>query len=87
VIKWELEKKTEEYNSSDKDEKNDKKAKTKRTVLVAYPSKKKEVHKVPSTRLTISEDGEYLAVGGSDGSVAVMKSENLKIVRKRVYFQ
>jgi hypothetical protein len=90
--RWGLEKKIEEYpeketTTKDKEkeqekEKDNKKDKNKKVLLVAFPSKKKEVHKVPSTRLAISEDGEYLAVGASDGSIVVTKSENLQPVKR-----
>jgi WD40 repeat protein len=36
---------------------------------------------VPSTRLKSSDSGEYLAVGGSDGSVTVFRTENNKLER------
>mmetsp|Transcript_30612 Transcript_30612/g.33447 ORF Transcript_30612/g.33447 Transcript_30612/m.33447 type:complete len:428 (-) Transcript_30612:87-1370(-) len=89
LIKWGIEKKEEKVvdkvESEDEDEKklSDKKEQSKTTtVLVTFYDKKKEVHKVPSTRLAMSEDGKYLAIGASDGSVSVVEVEKLKEVKK-----
>jgi WD40 repeat protein len=75
----------DKVESEDEDEKklSDKKEQSKTTtVLVTFYDKKKEVHKVPSTRLAMSEDGKYLAIGASDGSVSVVEVEKLKEVKK-----
>lgn len=39
------------------------------------------VVKVPSTRLKMSDGGDYLAVGASDGSVTVVDVESFQTVR------
>ena len=46
----------------------------------AKPMKVVVVSKVPSTRLRISDSGEHLAVGVSDGSVVVVRTSDLKKV-------
>ena len=37
--------------------------------------------RVPSTRLKASDSGEYLAVGGSDGSVTVFRTDGSRLER------
>ena len=40
----------------------------------------KSVSKVPSTRLKMSEHGDYLAVGASDGTVTLISASTFKTV-------
>jgi hypothetical protein len=42
------------------------------------------VVKVPSTRLKMSEGGDYLAVGASDGSVTVVDVESFQTVHELI---
>ena len=51
-----------------------------RTAVNVSVSRTMLVVKVPSTRLKISEGGDYLAVGGSDGSVTVIDVEGFQTV-------
>ena len=37
--------------------------------------------KFPCTRLKMSEQGEYLAIGASDGAVVVVETDSMKQVR------
>lgn len=43
---------------------------------------KKMVAKVPCTRLRISDDGQYLAVGCSDGSVSICSTRSLSQIKR-----
>lgn len=47
----------------------------------AYYVKSKPIGKVPCTKLCQSLDGQYLAVGGSDGRVTVVDSDSLAEVQ------
>jgi WD40 repeat protein len=48
--------------------------------ITINPVKVVQVGKVPLTRLSSSEDGNYLAVGGSDGRVTLLHADTLKTV-------
>lgn len=81
--RWGLEKKKGDSINKEKDKKEEEEINEK-IILVAFPEKKKEVHKVPSTRLSISEDASYIAIGASDGSVALVKSDTLQSVSNSI---
>jgi len=53
-----------------------------RTALSVSVSRTREISKVPSTRLKLSEEGTYIAVGASDGSVTVVEVEGFQTVSK-----
>lgn len=44
------------------------------------PTKVKQIGTVPLTRLAISQDGQCIAVGGSDGKVTLLDCDTVKIV-------
>ncbi len=46
----------------------------------AIPSKVLQVGSVPLTRLAMSDDGNFLAIGGSDGKVTLVNSQTMKTV-------
>ena len=51
-----------------------------RTAVNVSVSRTMMVVKCPSTRLKISDGGDYLAVGGSDGSVTIIDVEGFQTV-------
>ena len=53
-----------------------------RTAVNVSVSRTMMVVKCPSTRLKISDGGDYLAVGGSDGSVTIIDVEGFQTVRQ-----
>lgn len=66
----------------DKTNKSDAKADEAQIIRVQYtPKKKIEVVKSPSIRLSISDDGKFLAIGSSNCSVAVLDATTLKKIR------
>ena len=52
-----------------------------RTAVNVSVSRTMMVVKCPSTRLKISDGGDYLAVGGSDGSVTIIDVEGFQTVQ------
>jgi len=71
LIKWDFK---EGRSSPTKDEKS-------HMVVEAVPSKVVVVAKVPSTKLRLSEDGLYIAVGTSNGEVVVFSTETMAKVK------
>jgi WD40 repeat protein len=86
LFRWGLEKKkplpTKSVGKEKKKEEESSDADEETFALTCYYQKKKEIHKIPSTRLRESEDGVYLAVGGADGTVAVVTSEDFREVHR-----
>lgn len=71
LIRWTFKQVDNVDNISDGDE-------TKASIaLEAVPSKVVVVAKVPSTKLRLSDDGKYIAVGTSSGEVVVLDSESM----------
>ncbi len=93
-IRWGIEKKVEEAVKSDKvsttkpanngDPIADPADDLPKVSINVFYQRKKLIHKVPSTRLDMSENGKYIAVGASDGSVAVVTTEKLSEVKRVV---
>jgi WD40 repeat protein len=52
------------------------------TELSVRMRRKRQVASVPCTRLRISADGQYLAVGCSDGSVTILSAGSLSAIQK-----
>lgn len=52
------------------------------TELSVRVRRKRQVASVPCTRLRISADGQYLAVGCSDGSVTIVSAGSLSAIQK-----
>lgn len=76
---WNIEiKQTEHTQEKNNDKDQD-------TFVNAYYVKSKLVGKVPSTKLCQTEDGQFLAVGGSDGRITVIDSVTLKEVRILIF--
>jgi WD40 repeat protein len=44
------------------------------------PCKLLQIGNVPLTRLAMSEDGKFIAIGGSDGKVTLVDAESMKSV-------
>jgi ABC-type multidrug transport system fused ATPase/permease subunit len=87
LFRWGLEKKKPLTTKSTGKEKEKKKEESDEEeeedfALISYYQKKKEIHQIPSTRLRESEDGAFLAVGGADGTVAVVTSEDFQEVHR-----
>jgi len=53
-------------------------------VVSPVPIKVVVASKVPATKLAISESGDYIAVGASDGSVSIFSGANLRKISSKV---
>lgn len=59
---------------------NNKATDSKSFKILVVPDGLAEVSKIPCTKLKISDNGRYLAVGASDGAVSVLATEKLRKV-------